>query len=187
VYTFNSPVADRLQACYGKLSDLGYEVVDLALWRKAPEAKISPDGPVLAKTVGRGRSANAGPPKAELPFVAKLGASNPEDPSNLPVVELGGDQTSHSIRTAEAMAKALYAAADPSRPEPERLTYLRCAKIGGSDRIMEVGFGNQADGGSGPAEWKPVSDWYDAARKAPEPPPPELAHQTTEIQPNLPL
>ena len=73
LYALDSPVAARLQACYGKLSELGYEVVDLAIWRKAPLRRPPETAPAatapamaMAKTTGKATSIAGALPQPSL-------------------------------------------------------------------------------------------------------------------------
>jgi hypothetical protein len=58
----------------------------------------------------------------------------------------------------ERLLRSLRAAADPSRPAQDRLTYLRCAMGRGGLKVVDVGLGEGKD--NSPGRWSEVSEWW---------------------------
>ncbi|HEY3756103.1 MAG TPA: hypothetical protein VGL42_08140 [Opitutaceae bacterium] len=196
LYSFDSPVAAKLQGCYRGLAELGYDVVDLRVWRKEAEVakEVSPVTPAPAVPSPGARSpgvsppvspsppAPAGPPTAASsaaakPALAKSDAAQivrlhpePGDTPGRAIVSPVGDDTHLQVLTApEKLVDALHAAADPKRPVGDRVTHLRCATSRGSLKVVAVGTGENKEDPGTPGRWENISTWWEQAKKTVQP------------------
>lgn len=96
------------------------------------------------------------PPSSDHPGRAVV--SPTEDASNLQV-----------LLAPERLVQALHTAAEPSRPEADRITYLRCTVARGGLKIAAVGLGVNPDAPATPARWEELDAWWSAAQKRKDP------------------
>ena len=154
-YGFDSPVAERLQECYGKLSGLGYEVVDLKLWQVAPEAQKENEP-----------AARAAAPTNEK-RVVRLLEPDSDNPTRIAVEPINGDLTPIVFTETAKRVAALHAAADPSHPPEERLTFLACTIGPKATKVTEYGVGQDASNANLPRECKEIESlWPTPAKDA---------------------
>lgn len=186
IYAFDSPVAAGLQACYGQLAELGHAVVDLAAWqpKAAPAAKpepgiATPAAEVAPRLDWAGAPGSRAAPKAEPARLMRLNPERSDIASRLVVIPAEGDPKPEVITGPETFFNALHAAADAAVPENQRLTFLKCRAVKGELKVVELGFGRQADGAE-PARTETAAAWWKQAQKiraaeakAPDAPAPE--------------
>lgn len=158
LYSFDSAVAARLQACYSGLAELGHEVVDLRVWRKDAVASVSAPAP-----------AKPSPPvPAAKPDVSRVMRLHPEPgdtPGRAVVSPVGDDKNLQVLTAPERLVAALHAAADPKRPAAERLTHLRCAASRGALKVVAVGLGENKEDPATPGRWENIATWWEQAKR----------------------
>lgn len=182
LYAHDSEVGRRLQTCYERLSALGYPVVDLAAWSHAPkEGAPAPsadaDSAAPAKPMPLPERPSAAAPEAKAAppsFIMRLHPPNSDHPGRAVVSPIEDPGNLQVLIAPEKLVRALHAAADPGRPAPERLAFVRCQPGRTGLKVAAVGLGEEADGKSGAARWVDLDAWYAAAQKeaAPKPPAP---------------
>ena len=171
IYPFDSPVAAGLQACYGQLAELGHAVVDLAAWQpklavrvKAEHSVAVREGAVAPGLESASSPEGRAPPKAEPARLMRLTPERSDIASRLVVIPAEGDPKPEVITGPETFFNALHAAADAAIPESERLTFLKCRQVKGELKVVELGFGRQADGAE-PARTETAAAWWKQAQK----------------------
>lgn len=162
LYSFDSAVAARLQACYSGLAELGYDVVDLRLWRK--EAQVAGAAPKPA--------APAPSAKPDASRVMRLHPEAGDTPGRAVVSPVGDDKNLQVLTAPERLVAALHAAADPKRPAAERLTHVRCAASRGALKVVAVGLGENKEEPGTPSRWENIATWWEQAKKSLQSPQP---------------
>jgi hypothetical protein len=152
-YPFGSPVANRLQDCYTKLADLGYNVVDLKVWQPAPEAGAAPAVPAAKPK-----------PEATKERTAVLLPPDSSHPDLIALQPVDGDLTPVSFQDSQKRASALHAAADPAQPADKRVTFVSFT-IGAKDKPKLVRYATGSDPQQEDA-WKPIDTLTAAAEPA---------------------
>jgi len=155
-YGFDSPVAERLQDCYGKLSELGYDVVDLKLWQAAPAAQKE-----NAPAVQAAASTNE-------KRVVRLLEPDSDNPTRIAVEPVNGDLKPIVFTETAKRVAALHAAADPSHPPEDRLTFLACTIGPKATKVTEYGVGQDASNPNLPQAWKEIKLLWPEPTKDPK-------------------
>jgi hypothetical protein len=186
VCPLDSRVADRLQDCYGHLARLGYKVIGLDLRPiGAPDAGKDAATPARTAVVPAvpGKLADA----RDHAIVMRLMPEIPEQPNRALVSPVDSIENTQILVAPERLLRSLRAAADPSRPSEDRLTYLRCAMGRGGLKVVDVGLGEGK--GNSPGRWAEVAEWSaEQADKAPasrKPQPVPVTTQAAEPELNL--
>lgn len=163
--SFESPVAERLQHCYSRLSEMGHPVVDLRIWRPQPD----PARPLISATV---TAAPAKKPEPTAGAIMKLQPGPSDTPGRAVVAPVSDSKALQVLTAPERLIDALHSASAASQPDADRLTYLRCASGRSGLKVIAVGTGENPDEPGTPARWENISTWWEAHKKpAPAPAP----------------
>jgi hypothetical protein len=125
------------------------------------ESASAPSLPAEALAKEGGRAA----PKTDPGRLMRLNPERSDIASRLVVIPAEGDPKPEVITGAETFFNALHAAADPSVPESERLTFLKCRPVKGELKVVELGFGRQAGAAAEPARTETAAAWWKNAQK----------------------
>ncbi len=168
LHPLDSELARRLADCYGQLDALGYRVVGLDLLPTAspgrtpapdplPNSPVPTPAPREPPTASPGADSAKAPAKKDATSVMRLHPEVLEQPTRALVSPVDNAENAQVLVAPEKVLRALRAAADPARPEAQRLTYLRCAQAKSGLKVVDVGLGEGKD--HGPASWEEFAKW----------------------------
>jgi hypothetical protein len=104
---------------------------------------------------------------AEGPLLMKLHGGPSDTPGRALVHPVGDEKNLQLLLGPERLIERLHEAADPKKPEAERLTYLRCAPGRSGLKVTAVGLGEAAEGAEpGPSRWEQISPWFAGVQAA---------------------
>jgi hypothetical protein len=153
----DSRVADSLQDCYGHLARLGYKVIGLDL-RPIANPGTGKDDAIPTRIPATPEPAAGKAEAKERTIVMRLNPEIPEQPNRALVSPVDSAENTQILVAPERLLRSLRAAADPSRPAEDRLTYLRCSMGKGGLKVVDVGLGEGKD--HSPGRWAEVSEWW---------------------------